>query len=345
MNRKIHVGIVGTGFIAQTMAKAFLTEPDYELHSICSRNLDTAAAFRGSLNLTDIAIYDHLDTFLAQDGLDMVYVATPTTTRESICTAAIESGKAVLAEKPFRSAESYLRLVSLAEKKGVSFLDATHFVHDPRMQEIQQYVDSGDIGKILSFRSMFSFPYDNEGSIQFNPTLEPKGALSDLGWYPLRACFFLKSGEADLSSKLISKRWNNNTGALIGINCTLEFSDGVILNFDVGYDIGYVKQYIEIIGGRESVYIDDFVIPHNNSFVYNKPHIPHAYTLFKGVDPETDINTVECSQSHPPHHKMLHFFSKLYRNDPEAKQMEARLRDQVIGVLRVMDDIFSQSET
>ena len=71
------------------------------------------------------------------DGVDEIYVATPTSVREEICVAAANNGKHVLGEKPFANLASLRRITSACKQNGVGFMDGTHFVHSPRTAHIK----------------------------------------------------------------------------------------------------------------------------------------------------------------------------------------------------------------
>jgi predicted dehydrogenase len=50
---------------------------------------------------------------------------------------AAASGKHVLGEKPFANLPSLRRITAACRKKGVGFMDGTHFVHHPRTAHIK----------------------------------------------------------------------------------------------------------------------------------------------------------------------------------------------------------------
>ena len=90
------------------------------------------------------------------DGIDAVYVATPTSVREEICLAAANSGKHVLGEKPFASLGSVQRIAAACRANDVGFMDGTHFVHHPRTVHIREQA-AAQIGWPWSLDSAFQF--------------------------------------------------------------------------------------------------------------------------------------------------------------------------------------------
>merc|ERR1711991_376381 len=116
-----------------------------------------------------------------------VYVAVPTGVEEELVTLCLQNGKHVVAEKPFLNQASIARMTALAQEKGLLLMDATHFVHNPRMTLLLEKLAEGIIGDVLSLQANFftgPLPSDN---IRMNSTLEPTGAVGDLGWYTARA--------------------------------------------------------------------------------------------------------------------------------------------------------------
>ena len=123
---------------------------------------------------------------LARADVEAVYVATPTVAKEAITLAAIAAGKHVLVDKPFDGRASAERMIRVAAAKGLVFMDATHFVHNPRTLAIQQAI-AAKIGLPRSLHTCFYFPFDDLQNIRFDPRQEPTGALGDMAWYSMRA--------------------------------------------------------------------------------------------------------------------------------------------------------------
>ena len=126
--------------------------------------------------------FDDWEAMLDWDGVDAVYVATPTSVREEISLAAATRRKHVLAEKPFASLASVQRITRACREHDVAFMDGTHFVHHPRTQAVRGGT-AGNIGWPWSLDSAFQFSMPDRSNIRFDSTLEPMGAIGDAGWY------------------------------------------------------------------------------------------------------------------------------------------------------------------
>jgi predicted dehydrogenase len=122
-------GFVGTGGIANSMAPMVARAGNAQLLAVSSRKMKTAKKFASTHGLEHT--FDSWADLAAWDGVDAIYVATPTSVREEICVAAANHGKHVLGEKPFANLASLQRITATCRANGVGFMDGTHFVHQP----------------------------------------------------------------------------------------------------------------------------------------------------------------------------------------------------------------------
>ena len=103
-------GVVGTGGIANSMAPRIQQASNAGLVAVSSRKMATAEKFADAHNVSKA--FDSWADMFAWDGVDAIYVATPTSVREEICVAAANSGKHVLGEKPFANLASLQRITA-----------------------------------------------------------------------------------------------------------------------------------------------------------------------------------------------------------------------------------------
>ena len=74
MSKTYRWAIVGLGNIAHSFVKYF-DQPDGEIYAVCSRSQEKANAFAAEHNIPKA--YGNLDELLADEQVDIVYVATP----------------------------------------------------------------------------------------------------------------------------------------------------------------------------------------------------------------------------------------------------------------------------
>ena len=249
-------GIVGTGGIANSMAGMIKIADAAEIGAVSSRRMEAAREFANEHNVPNA--FDSWQDMIDSDGVDAIYVATPTSVREEICIAAAKGGKHVLGEKPFASLPSVKRITQACRDNGVAFMDGTHFVHHPRTADIKQN-RADRLGNVWSVASAFQFNLEDRGNIRFNPELEPMGAIGDAGWYNMRAAVEYLPPDVVLDTVSAHLRRDPETGAAISGTGVLDFTDGSTSTWNCGFDSGGVVMDLRITGTRGVINIDDFL--------------------------------------------------------------------------------------
>jgi len=137
-------------------------------------------------------------------------------------------------------------------------MDGTMFLHHPRTHEIVQAIARGDLGQVASIHSDFSFYLPKDATdIRLDKSLEPLGALGDVGWYTARLTLVATSYE--LPEKVFASATMYN-GVIYSLNAIMLFKDGRRATFDCGFD-SCVSQNVKISGPGKSLTLNDFVIP------------------------------------------------------------------------------------
>ena len=285
----IRFGIVGTGFIAGVIAHALANAKGAALGAVSSRKLANAEKFVAELD--DVAALDSWEALVSASDLNAVYVATPTVVKEEIALAAIAHHKHVLVDKPFGDQRSVARMIDAAQKAGVVFMDATHFVHHPRTAVLKAGI-AERIGKARSLHTTFYFPFSERTNIRFDPRLEPMGAVGDMGWYSMRAMIeYLQPTGTLIDISAVAER-DPNTGSAIRAGGFVAFSDGSYSTFDVGYTAGTVAMDLHLLGTEGIIEMDDFVLDWTNSFAFHNSDIPTGFTFKTGSASRNDVQFV-----------------------------------------------------
>ena len=264
-------GFVGTGSIANWMASVIKDADRSRLVAVSSRRMESAQAFADQHGVE--RAFDSWEEMSAWDGIDAIYVATPTSVREAICVAAARNGKHVLGEKPFASLDSLRRITAACRENNVGFMDGTHFVHHPRTRGIQDSMQQR-IGWPWSLDSAFQFNLQDRGNIRYNPELEPLGAIGDAGWYNMRAIVEYLSPDIALKSVSAYLRRDEGSGAVISGSGVMIFDDGSTSTWNCGFDSGAVNMDLRITGTDGVIRFDDFLT--------SDPDGSASYTLHSG---------------------------------------------------------------
>ncbi|MBB2945808.1 putative dehydrogenase [Actinoplanes lutulentus] len=215
--QKVRWGILGPGGIASTFAADLPLVEGAELAAVGSRSLATAEAFaqrhgfaRAHGSYADLA---------ADDGVDIVYVATPHAFHFEGAMLCVEAGKAVLVEKPITlDLASTAQLIQAARAKGVFLMEAMWMRCNPAIRKIAELVEEGAIGWVSAIHADFGLqgPFDASHRLR-DPELGG-GALLDLGVYPIHLTHMLlgSPAKAHAWAHLTPERVDENTGVLLG---------------------------------------------------------------------------------------------------------------------------------
>jgi predicted dehydrogenase len=307
----IRWGIVGTGSIARSMATVINNVPSGKLVAVSSRRMESAREFAAEYGAE--RPFDDWAEMTAWDGIDAVYVATPTGVREEISVAAANNGKHVLAEKPFASLPSLERIIAACRAADVGFMDGTHFGHHPRTSAIRDAM-SERVGWPWSLTSTFQFALPDRGNIRYNLDLEPMGAVGDVGWYCMRAIAEYLPPDIKVSALETYLRRDPETGAAVAGSGVLQFGDGATSTWNCGFDAGGVFMDLRLTGAKGVVTVDAF--PSNNA------DGSADYQLHRGSWGTTEATTIHIDSEYTS--------SELMFEDFAAMTVDNRLRERSI---------------
>jgi predicted dehydrogenase len=243
-----------------------------ELSAVSSRHMETAKEFAAKHDIANT--FDSWQDLLAFDGVDAVYVATPTFIREEICVAAASAGKHVLGEKPFASLASLGHITAACRENGVGFMDGTHFVHHPRTPHIRATI-ADKLGWARSLDTAFEFGLADTNNIRFRPDQEPLGAIGDAGWYNMRAAVEFLAPDAQPAAVSAYFRRHEQTRAVASGCGVITFSDGSSMTWNCGFESGALLMDVRIAGKGGTIKFDDFV--------HSRPDKPAHYDFLVGA--------------------------------------------------------------
>jgi predicted dehydrogenase len=114
------------------------------------KNLAKARSHYPALSYTQNA-----EDIFSDSSIDLVLVATETSTHFELARKALESGKHVLVEKPLASStEEAKALVKLSQKQGKLLMVDHTFVFAPAVQKMTELATGGELGELLYFDSV-----------------------------------------------------------------------------------------------------------------------------------------------------------------------------------------------
>ena len=190
--RKLRIGIIGCGGIANSHMKAYLTMPDVEIVAGCDLVPGRAAAYmkRHGVEGAKTDYKDHRE-MLADETLKLDAVSICTYNRQHAPCAidALNAGVNVLLEKPLCVTMEEAFAIQEAEKKSGKVLSIGFQPRfDANMQMIKKIVQSGELGDIYYIQTgggrRRGIPIGNEASFIRDDTAGI-GAMGDIGCYSL----------------------------------------------------------------------------------------------------------------------------------------------------------------
>lgn len=189
-SKKIKIGIIGTGWIANPHMSAYLEMPDVEVVALADLVPGKAEEFAKKFGLENCRIYNSDKELIENEkDLDGVSICTYNTQHAPCAIRALNAGINVMLEKPFTVTLEEAIEVMKAEKASGKILTIGF---QPRMsanmQMIKKIVDSGELGKIYYIqagggrRTGIPTPF---GTTFIEKDTGGIGALGDIGCYSL----------------------------------------------------------------------------------------------------------------------------------------------------------------
>ena len=187
--KKLKVGIIGTGWIAEEHIKEYMKMSDVEVVAGADLVPGKAEAFFQRFGLSGVRYYESGHAMLEVEQLDAVSICTYNCEHASCTIDALEHGVPVMLEKPFTVTLEEAVAVMRAEKKSGKLLTIGY---QPRMsknmQMIKKIVDSGELGKVYYIqigggrRRGIPTPF---GTTFIEKETGGIGAVGDIGTYAL----------------------------------------------------------------------------------------------------------------------------------------------------------------
>ena len=189
-SRKLKIGIIGTGWIADAHIAAYKKMPDVEIVAGADLIPGKAEAFFEKHGVEGVRCYSSDEELIANEkDLDGVSICTYNCQHAPCAIHALEAGINVMLEKPFTVTLDEAIAVMKAEKKSGKILTIGFQPRlDANMQMIKKIVDSGELGKVYYIqtgggrRRGIPTPF---GTTFIEKDKGGIGALGDIGCYSL----------------------------------------------------------------------------------------------------------------------------------------------------------------
>ena len=183
---KVRLGTIGSGVIVSSVLDNVVKTEGITLEAVYSRSqekADTLAKTYGALRT-----HTDMNAFLADEGINTVYIAVPNLLHYPQAKAALLAGKNVICEKPIVTRYAHAQeLRDIAEHEGVLLVEAVPTMFLPNFRLLRERLpEIGRIKLVMSNYSQYSSRYDavlrGERPNIFSPEFAG-GSLMDINYY------------------------------------------------------------------------------------------------------------------------------------------------------------------
>lgn len=231
--KKLRVAVIGCGAIAQRRhIPEYAVNPNVELVAFCDPVLDRAQRCAESFTAQAFADYEKM---LHEVKPDAVSICTPNHLHAPAAIASANAGAHVLVEKPIATtAQEAQAMIEAARKNGVFLMVGHNQRLMPPHKKAKEILQSGKLGKVLTFRTSFGHPgperwsVDGRDSWFFRKEEAIMGAMGDLGVHKSDLIrYFLEDEVADVAA-FIGTLHKEDTAVDDNATCILRMKSGAI---------------------------------------------------------------------------------------------------------------------
>jgi predicted dehydrogenase len=212
--RALRWGILGAGGIAATMAPDIMATPGNDVVAVGARDGGRAAAFARRLGIA--RSYGSYAELVADDDVDVVYIATTHGQHHEHALLALAAGKPILVEKSFTlNAREAREVIDTARRNGLFCMEAMWMRLNPLIRKAQEFAASGRIGELISVHADLSRRFELDPEHRVFNLAAGGGALLDMGVYPATfAWLFLGRPDTVRATGSLSPTGSDVTAAL-----------------------------------------------------------------------------------------------------------------------------------
>lgn len=216
----MNFAIIGAGGIARKMSETVKHMPEVNMYAISARDLDRAQAFAKEWGYEKA--YGSYEEMLADDQVELVYIALPHSHHHQWSIKAMEAGKHVLCEKAFAVNERQTReMIAVSKKTNRLLAEAIWTRYMPSRQIINDLIKEGTIGQVKTISANLGYKIDNHERIMKKELAG--GALLDLTVYPL-----------NFSSMIMGDNIKEINASCIKTETGVDGQDTVMLEYENG---------------------------------------------------------------------------------------------------------------
>ncbi len=274
MNKKVGIGIIGTGFAKKVQIPCFLECENAKVVSVASGHLENAEKTAKEFSIEHFT--NNWRETVERADVDLICITTPPDTHFEMTIRAIENGKHILCEKPMAMNFAEAReMTEKAKEKGVLALIDHELRFQDGRQKALEMLKNGEIGKIR--HAKYNFRNSSRGDEDLPWTWwstkeHGGGALGAIASHQIDSfIFFLETEISEVFCQLqthIKQRKDEKSGEMREVtsddecNLILRFKDGDLTEDATGIISTSMVEYpnyqnvIEIFGDKGAIRVN-----------------------------------------------------------------------------------------
>ena len=192
MDRKLNLGIMATGAIAQKVVLTLNRLECLNVYAVCSRTQEKADEFASQFNVQKA--YGTYEDMLKDPLVDLVYITTPHSEHLKYIKLCAQYGKNYICEKAFTlNAKEAEEAIQLTKKAGIFGTEAIWCRYAPMAKTIKDFIESGKLGDVISITANLGYPVWHRERLHKREL--GGGALLDVGIYCLNFLDLVTGGD------------------------------------------------------------------------------------------------------------------------------------------------------
>jgi len=257
-------GILGTARIGRQLIRGIGRSGNSCVHAVASRERTRALEMAKECGVP--RFFGSYEDMIESGEVDVIYNPLPNGLHSEWTIKALEAGLPVLCEKPFTVNAAEARAVAeTSERTGCLVAEAFMYRYHPLYDKVLEMIHHGDIGEIVTLRSVFAFQLTDMNDIRKSTALAG-GALMDVGCYCVN--FSRRIAESEPLRVSAIERRTSVDDTLVG---QMEFPNGILAEFKCSIE-SYPRSFAEIVGTEGIITIETPWVPgeRNSEFILRK---------------------------------------------------------------------------
>ena len=242
--------ILGCGRVAdKRIAPAINASGTATLAAVCSRSIDKARDFANRHNAAQA--HGTIDALLADESVQIVYIATPNACHLADALACLNAGKHVMVDKPMAlTTGDARRIIDTATQRNLRLGIMHQQRFHPANRQAIRLVGNCALGKLLMVRAQVGMWYPRSDNWRLDPAMAGGGVLMDLGPHALDIVCEL--GGPARGVRADTRNLAHDYGVEDFVCARIDFASGAVGLIDLAYCYHDYGGRLEIFGDKGS---------------------------------------------------------------------------------------------